>query len=138
LKWKSERHVLEMEDPATSQPRNANSRARHTICSRLKRLLKGPPKSVQPAHQNQEQHEATTPYRHVPMAAASSFLRTTTKRDMFELSRSSSKRPLVSGEADAADLKDSQKLERLVSDPTQQEGSPIMPTTVTPSRESEP
>lgn len=53
------------------------------------------------AHQSsQENHEdeETSPYRHVPVSASASFLRTTTKRDMFEVTEGTRTRnPVSSG-----------------------------------------
>lgn len=100
--------------------RNHNGRAqRQTICSRIKQVFRGPQKqtrselgtSTTAKHQS-EHKQAPGPYVHVPTAASSSFLRTTTKRDMFELTGSGRKQP-ISGEPSVENLQALQALEKL-------------------------
>jgi hypothetical protein len=82
-------------------------RERQTICSRLRRRFRGPPKESRaaklgklPESERQDldvSEKGSGPYQHIPTAAQSSFLRTTTKRDMFELTGNG--KQLASGEA---------------------------------------
>lgn len=90
---------------------------RRTICSRIKQIFRGPQKNPTPgSHQEfreQDRHEKSdVPYHHIPTGASSSFLRTTTKTDMFELKGSRRNQP-VSGEASVENLQRSQELEDL-------------------------
>jgi len=55
-----------------------------SFSSRLRRILKGPPE-LKESHTSQKRKEPSEPYTHIPTAASSAFLKTTTTTDMFEL-----------------------------------------------------
>lgn len=74
------------------------------MCIPLKHYFHPPPDPSTSAQQSSpENHKGVLPYRHIPVVASSSFLRTTTKRDMFELTGSTRAQHPASGKAVAVD-----------------------------------
>ena len=55
--------------------------------SRLRRIFKGPPKPKEVHTTSKTNAQPSEPYTHVPIAASSAFLKTTTRTDMFEVTQ---------------------------------------------------